>query len=136
MQSTLALAAGDRRARAAREAAMHPKRLPFAFLLVGALPALACAGGATQPPVAPSASHVASSPAVPSTQDRLFVRVAAPAGRIDVLDAVSGAVVRELPDGVLSSDGATLYTVDTPASGQQSVVRAIAADSGALLGQQ
>ncbi|HZQ35140.1 MAG TPA: hypothetical protein VFD32_04350 [Dehalococcoidia bacterium] len=122
---------------------MHPRRLLFALLLAGALPAFSCGGGATQRPAAPSAAQVsvsptaplASTPAASTAGGRLFVRVASsPAGRIDVLDAASGAVVRELPDGVLSPDGETLFTVDS--SGTQSVVRAIATDSGATLHEQ
>src|SRR5579883_3636172 len=104
---------------------MHPRRFLFALLLAGALPALAC-GVATRRPAAPSASQAAGSAGAPSAGGRLFVRVAAPAARFDVLDAASGALVRELPDGVLSPDGTVLYTVDPPAAGGQSAVRAIA----------
>ncbi len=113
---------------------MHPRRLLFALLLAGALPALACGGARRRP--APTASQAAGSPAAPAAGGRLFVRVAAPASRLAVLDAASGALVRELPDGALSPDGTVLYTVDSPAAGGQSLVRAIATDSGATLHEQ
>lgn len=121
---------------------MHRLSPLVVLLLAVAAPALACGSGSSHPAAGPATSPAApslvSSPAAaPVAAQRLLVRVmGGSAGRIELLNAASGAVERELPDGVLSPDGTTLYTVDAPGAGTQSVLRAVATDSGAALHEQ
>lgn len=106
--------------------------LTTAFLLA------ACA---TQAAVSPSTSPFASAPSpspaptasarpLNSTNDILYVRTAGPYQMmiIRAIDARTGETLRELPSGMLTRDGKTLYSID--GTGGTTLVRIMDLASG------
>src|SRR5439155_84473 len=94
--------------------------LALAFLLAG------CAAQVAAPrDTEPSPSASAKPSATNATTDVLYIQGSGSGAdaRIAVIDARTGTVVRELPNGVLSRDRSQLYTTETMKGGTQTQIR-------------
>ncbi len=101
--------------------------LALAFLLAG------CAAQVAAPRDAePSPSASAKPSATNATTDVLYIQGSGSGAdaRIAVIDARTGTVVRELPNGVLSRDRSLLYTTETMKGGTQTQIRVLELASG------
>ena len=101
--------------------------LALAFLLAG------CAAQVTAPRDAePSPSASAKPSTTNATTDVLYMQGSGNGAdaRIAVIDARTGTVVRELPNGVLSRDKSLLYATETMKGGTQTQVRVLELASG------
>ena len=101
--------------------------LALAFLLAG------CAAQVAAPrDTEPSPSASAKPSATNATTDVLYIQGSGSGAdaRIAVIDARTGTVVRELPNGVLSRDRSQLYTTETMKGGTQTQIRVLELASG------
>lgn len=101
--------------------------LALAFLLVG------CAAQVAAPRDAePSLSASAKPSTTNATTDVLYIQGAGSGvdARTSVIDARTGTITRELPNGVLSRDRSVLYTTETVKGGTQTHIRALELASG------
>src|SRR5437879_3565812 len=100
----------------------HVTGLALAFLLAG------CAAQVAAPREAePSPSASAKPLATNATTDVLYIQGAGSGvdARISVIDARTGTIVRDLPNGVLSRDRSLLYTTETLKGGTQTQIRVL-----------
>jgi DNA-binding beta-propeller fold protein YncE len=101
--------------------------LALASLLV------ACAAQVAAPrDTEPSASASAKPSATNATTDVLYIQGAGSGvdARISVIDARTGTIVRELPNGVLSRDRSLLYTTEALNGGTQTRIRVLELATG------
>jgi len=126
--------------------AMQRRFLMSCFLVI-VLTACGAAIPTTPPTVVPTAPPIIAPPAIPTQPavaptstvaaaragDHLFVSdgYGTPGGRLSVIDAASGANLRDLPLGVATADWSTLYV--TERSIEQTTVRAFNPQTGQAL---
>jgi DNA-binding beta-propeller fold protein YncE len=94
--------------------------LALAFLLVGCVAQVAAPRDAS-----PTVQGTAKPSPTNATTDILYISAAGSAfdARVRVIDAHTGSTIRELPGGVVSRDGSTLYSTDYMAGGTKTQVR-------------
>lgn len=100
--------------------------LALALLLAG------CAAQVATPRAEPSPSASAKPSPANATTDVLYIQGAGSGAdaRISVIDARTGAIVRDLPNGVLSRDKSVVYTTETLKGGTQTQIRVLELASG------